>query len=132
MKIGLKDLHPSVGDVLAARVWGMRQMTRPEDAGVQQVIGRRWKGLGWRILAAVPIGAALGAGFVALIGGPPEAMAGVGFMGAYLSGIGTGVGSVIAGRMGRRHSVTAEEMRALSAGMDFPAPRPSISIPSAP
>src|SRR5687768_17897751 len=102
MKIGLKELHPSVGDVLAARVWGMRgQMTRPEDAGVHQVIGKRWKGWGWRVLTAIPIGATAGAGIVALFGGPPEAMAGVAFMGAYLSGTATGVGSVIAGRMGR-------------------------------
>jgi hypothetical protein len=50
-------------------------------------------------------------------------MMGMGFMGAYLSGIATGVGSVIAGRLGRRHSVTAEELRALSSGIDFPQPQ---------
>src|SRR5206468_8338851 len=94
MKIGLKDLHPSVCDVLAARVWNLRGHS-PEDVGVNKVIGRRWKGWGWRVLAAVPIGAAVGAGIVAFFGGPHEAMAGMGFIFAYLYGMGTGFGYML-------------------------------------
>jgi hypothetical protein len=125
MTIGTKDLHPSVGEVLLARAWSLRvgHMARPEDAGARRVIGKRWKGIGWRILAAVPIGAMFGAGVATLLGLPGEGVAGVAFMSAYFSGIGTGVGSLILGRFGRKTEITAEEIRALADGIELGRPQ---------
>jgi hypothetical protein len=121
MEIGLKDLHPSVGDVLNARVWSMRMghQTRIEDVGPRTILAKRWKGWGWRILAALPAGAALGAAIAAAAGAPGEGMAGAAFLGAYLSGIGTGVGSLFLSRIGPRTAVNAAELRALSTGLDL-------------
>ena len=45
------------------------------------------------------------------------------FMGAYLSGIGTGVGSLILARFGRKSEITPEEIRALADGMDLDRPQ---------
>lgn len=121
MQLGLNDLHPGVADVLKSRVWhmsGSRNM-RPEDIGALQVLSRRWKGWGWRVLAAVPLGAAVGAGIVALMGGRIEAMAGIGFMCSYLAALGTGAGSFVLGRLGRNKSVSAEELRALASGLQL-------------
>jgi hypothetical protein len=124
MKLGLKDLHPSVADVLRARVWSLRvgPNQRPEDAEARSVLGRRWKGWGWRILAALPIGAALGVSIVAASGGHGGQMAGAGFLGAYFSGIATGVGSLIASRLGRNTAVSADELRALASGLQLGRP----------
>ena len=96
MKLGLNDLHPSVADVLKARVWDLRMghHARPEDAGARRVLARRWKGWGWRVLAAIPLGAAAGAGIASVLGGSGPPMAALAFMGGYFSAIGTGVGSL--------------------------------------
>ena len=123
-KLGLKDLHPAVAEVLTARVWSVHSSreARPEDAGARRVLGRRLKGIGWRILAAVPIGGMVAVGLVALSGaqGPPLPVAA--FLGAYLSGLGVGVGSVLMSKFGSSTSVTAEELRALVTGVEFNKP----------
>jgi hypothetical protein len=93
--------------------------TRIEDVGARTVLSKRWQGWGWRILAALPLGAALGAAIAAAAGAPGEGMAGAAFLGAYLSGIGTGVGSLFLSRIGPRTAVTAPELRALATGLDI-------------
>lgn len=122
-KLGLNDLHPAVADTLKARVWSMRvgHDARPEDAAARRVLTRRWK-VGQRILAAVPIGAAVGAGIAAALGAHGGQLFGVGFMTAYFSAVGTGVGSLLLGKFGPSRSVSAEELRALSTGVEFGQP----------
>ncbi len=124
MKLGLNDLHSSVGDVLKARVWHLRlgHYIRPEDAGPRSVLARRWKGWGWRVLAAIPVGAAVGAGIAAGLGAHGGDLFGAAFMTAYFSAIGTGVGSLLLGRFGRNTSVSADELRALSSGLQLGRP----------
>jgi hypothetical protein len=121
MQLGLNDLHPCVADILKARMWSMRfgHDARPEDAGPRTVLARRWKGVGWRILGAAMLGGALTGGTVALSGAHGAAIGGLTFMGAYLSAIGTGLGSLLMTKFGRNTSVSAEELRALSTGLEL-------------
>jgi hypothetical protein len=124
MKIGLNDLHPAVAEVLKARLWSLRvgPHLRPEDVGARSVLARRWKGWGWRVLGALPVGAALGATIAVASGGAGGELIGAGFLGAYLSAIATGVGSLIAGRLGRNTAVSADELRALASGLQLERP----------
>ncbi len=121
MQLGLNDLHPSVADILKARLWSMRfnHHERPEDAGPRTVLAKRWKGLGWRIFGAALMGGTVVGGSVALSGAHGAAIGGLTFLGAYLSAIGTGVGSLLLTTYGRNTSVSAEELRALSAGLEL-------------
>ena len=59
---------------------------------------------------------------VALSGANGAAIAGLTFMGGYLSAIGTGVGSLLIARFGRNTLVSAEELRALSTGLELGRP----------
>lgn len=124
MKLGLNDLHPSVAEILKARVWsiGFDHLARPEDAGARTVLARHWKGLEWRILGAATLGAAITGGTVALSGANGAAIGTLTFMGAFLSGMGTGLGSVLMARFGRNTSVSAEELRAFSTGLELGGP----------
>ncbi len=124
MKLGLNDLHNSVGDILKARMWTMRfgHNMRPEDAGVRRVLTRGWKGWGRRVLTAIPIGALVGAGVAAALGGNGGAIAGAAFMTAYFGGIGTAVGSVLQMRFARNQAIDAEELRAISTGLQLGEP----------
>ena len=124
MNLGLSDLQPGVAEILKARMWSMRfnHHARPEDAGARAVLARRWKGLAWRILGAATLGAAITGGTVALSGANGAAIGGLTFMGAYLSAIGTGFGSVLMATFGRNTSVSAEELRALSTGLELGRP----------
>jgi hypothetical protein len=124
MKLGLNDLHPSVSEVLKARMWSLRfnHHSRPEDAGPRSVLARRWKGLGWRILSAAMLGAAITGGSVALSGANGSAIGALTFVGAYFSAIGTGLGSLLMTKFGRNTSVSAEELRVLSTGLQLGRP----------
>lgn len=121
MNLGLNDLPPRVAEILKARMWSMQSghHARPEDAGPRTVLARRWKGLGWRILGGAIIGATLLGGTAALSGAHGAAIGGLTFMGAYLSAIGTGVGSVLLAKFERNTSVSAEELRALCTGLEL-------------
>ena len=121
MKLDLSNLHPGVSEVLKARMWNMRfnHHARPEDAELRTVLARRWKGLGWRMLGAATLGAVVVGGTVALSGANGAAIGGLTFMGAYLSAISTGVGSMLMTKFGRNVSVSAEELRALSTGLEL-------------
>jgi hypothetical protein len=71
MTLGLNDLHPAMRDILQARVDSLfGHHGRPEDASARSVMGRRWKGIGWRILAALPLGALFGATTASAFGAP--------------------------------------------------------------
>jgi len=124
MKLDLSKLDPTVADVLKARMWSLRSdhHARPEDAGLRAVLARRWKGLGWRILGAAAAGGIVVGGTVALSGAHGAAIGALTFMGAYLSAIGTGVGSMLLTKFGRNTSVSAEELRALSTGLEMGRP----------
>jgi len=124
MKLDLSHLHPSVADVLKARMWNLRSdhHARPEDAGLRAVLARRWKGLGWRILGAAALGGVVVGGTVALSGAHGAAIGGLTFLGAYLSAIGTGVGSMLMTKFGRNTPVSPEELRALSTGLELGRP----------
>jgi hypothetical protein len=124
MKLGFKDLHPSVADILRSRMSNLRfgHNVRAEDAEAHTVIGRRWKGIGWRILGAIPVGAVLGAGVASLAGGHGGQLIGASFMSAYLAAIGTGLGSVVINRLGQNVSLSPEELRALASGLDLGRP----------
>jgi hypothetical protein len=50
-------------------------------------------------------------------------MVGIGFMSAYFSALGTGVGSMLLAKFGRGGSVTSEELRALSTGLQLEQPQ---------
>jgi hypothetical protein len=125
MKLDLNDLQPGVADILKARLWGMRfsHNARPEDAGPRAVLNRRWKGIGWRILGAAAMGGAIAGTTVALSGAHGAAIGGLTFMGAYLSAIGTGLGSMLMVKFGRNKPVSAEELRALSTGLELGRPQ---------
>jgi hypothetical protein len=124
MKLGLNDLHPGVADILKARVWSMQsdRHARPEDVEMRAVLARRWKGLGWRILGAAALGGLITCGAVTASGANGAAIGGLTFMGAYFSAFGTGLGSVLMARLGRNTSVSAEELRALSTGLELGRP----------
>ncbi len=124
MELDLSNLDPGVADVLKARMWSLRfdHHARPEDAGLRIVLARRWKGLGWRILGAATLGGTIVGGTVALSGAHGAAIGGLTFLGAYLSAIGTGVGSMLTTKFGRNTSVSAEELRALSTGLELGKP----------
>src|SRR5258708_24307891 len=106
MKLGLSDLHPSVADILKARMWSMQfgEHARPEDAGPRTVLARRWKGLEWRILGAAILGATITGEAVALSGANGAAIGALTFMGGALSAVGTGVGSTLMAKFGRNTS----------------------------
>jgi hypothetical protein len=124
MKLGLGDLHASVGDALKARLWHLRlgHDVQPEDAAARRLLASGWKGRAWKVLAAIPVGGLLGAGIAAAFGASGGGMAGVTFMGAYLSGIGVGVGSILLQRFARNPAVDAEELRALASGLELGVP----------
>jgi hypothetical protein len=124
MILRLTDVHPKIADVLKAREWQLRfdRNSRPEDAGARQVLGRRWKVIRWRILAAVPIGGIIGAAIAEASGAPSAGQIGIAFMAAYLSAIGTGVVSVLSSKLSKSHSIAADEMRALSTGLELGKP----------
>ncbi|HLJ54901.1 MAG TPA: hypothetical protein VKT77_07650, partial [Chthonomonadaceae bacterium] len=124
MKLDLSSLHPGVADILKARLWSMQfnHHARPEDAGLRAVLARRWKGLGWRMLGAATLGGAMVGGTVALSGAHAAAIGGLTFIGAYLSAIGTGMGSMLVTKFGRGASVSPEELRALSTGLELGRP----------
>jgi len=121
MKLDLSNLHPAVADVLKARMSSMLfdHHARPEDAGLRTVLARRWKGIGWRVLGAATLGGAIVGSTVALSGAHGAAIGGLTFLGAYLSAIGTGVGSMMMTKFGRNRLVSSEELRALSTGLEL-------------
>jgi hypothetical protein len=124
MILRLTDVHPKIADVLKAREWQLRfdRNSRPEDAGARRVMGQRWKGTFWRILAAIPIGGIVGAGIAEASGGSGVAQVSIAFMVAYLSAIGTGVASVLSSKFSRSQPIRADELRALSSGLELSKP----------
>lgn len=124
MQIGLDDIHPRVGEILRARMWSLRfgHHARPEDAALRSVIARRWKGWGWRVVGAIPIGGLLGTSLALALGAHGGEVGAAAVMGAYFSALGTGVGSFLLPRFKRHVNVSAEELRALSTGLELGRP----------
>jgi hypothetical protein len=121
MNVGLNDLHPAVGDVLKARVWqmSMDHQSKPEDAASRRLLAKRSKKVGWRIAAALPISALLGAGIGLLCGGHGEEIGIASGVTAYFGTLATVIGSVTAAKGSRNKSVAAEELRCLSQGVEL-------------
>jgi hypothetical protein len=121
MNLGLNDLHPAVGDVLKARVWqvSMTHQSKPEDVEPRRVLAKRSKRIGWRIAAAVPVSMLLGAGIGVLCGGHGEEIGIATGVTAYFGTLATVIASVAAGKSSRNKTVTAEELRSLSQGVEL-------------
>ncbi len=121
MNIGLNDLHPSVSEILKVRVWGIGfdHHAQPEDTAARTVLARRWKGVEWHILGAVALGATIMWGTTTLSGANGAAIGALTFLGAFFLGMGTDVGSMLMARFGRNTSVSAEELRAFSTGIEL-------------
>ena len=134
MQLGLNDIHPGVGDILKARLGSMlfNDHARPEDAQQRTVFAKRLKGLHWRVLGAGALGASVIGGTVALSGARGAAIGGLSFLAAFLSAIGTGVGSTLLATSGRNTEVSAEELRALATGLDLGKPETIYMEQSAP
>ncbi len=124
MQLGLNDLHPSVAEILKSRMWnsGFGHHSRPEEAGLRTVLARRWKGLGWRISGGAAFASAFTFMTLTASGANGAAIGGLTFMAAYLTAIGTGVGSILMAKYGRNTLVSAEELRALSTGFTLGGP----------
>ncbi len=78
--------------------------------------------MGWNILGAAVLGATVVGGTVAASGAHSAAIGGLTFMGAYLSAIGMGLGSMLLTKFGKNSPVNSEELRALSTGLELGDP----------
>ncbi len=124
MNLDLSNLYPDVAEVLKARMLSLRfdHNARPEDAGARSVLAKRWKGVKWRILGGAVLGATIVGGTFALSGAHNAAIGGMSIIGGYLSAIGTGLFSVFSTKFGQNRFVSAEELRALSSGLELGGP----------
>ena len=117
-QIALIDLEPQIADKIKASansIWGHHNH-QPEDVSVRNVIMKRWKGKGWGVARPTILGSltglGVGVGLGALVG-HPGAMFGLGFLGCYLSTLGTLFGSTLMRRNSVQTNMSAEELRAV-------------------